>query len=65
VALVPHSTHTFPLCLYEIDEGGPTDANKASAGRQWEEMWENDDYENEYYYVSQLFELNWQPRVMG
>ncbi|KAH8910665.1 hypothetical protein BR93DRAFT_934273 [Coniochaeta sp. PMI_546] len=32
--------------------------------RQWEEIWESDDYENEYYYVSQLFETNWQPRVM-
>lgn len=32
--------------------------------RQWERLWESDDYENEYYYVSQLFEQNWQPRTM-
>lgn len=37
---------------------------RAAAERQWEEMWKTDDYENEYYYVSQLFETNWQPRVM-
>lgn len=41
------------------------DANERPAERQWEDMWENDDYENEYYYVSQLFELNWQPRIMA
>ncbi|KAK3328841.1 hypothetical protein B0H66DRAFT_571609 [Apodospora peruviana] len=33
--------------------------------RQWEDMWKRDDYENEYFYVSQLFEQNWQPRTMA
>lgn len=33
--------------------------------RHWEEIWASDDYENEYYYVGQLFERNWQPRVMA
>ncbi|KAK0618456.1 hypothetical protein B0T17DRAFT_509996 [Bombardia bombarda] len=32
---------------------------------QWEEMWDGEDYENEYYYLSQLFEPNWQPRTMA
>ncbi|KAB5580837.1 hypothetical protein GE09DRAFT_453314 [Coniochaeta sp. 2T2.1] len=32
--------------------------------QEWQDLWENDDYENEYYYVSQLFEANWQPRIM-
>lgn len=41
------------------------DANAGLAERQWEEMWKTDDYENEYYYVGQLFETNWQPRVMA
>lgn len=34
-------------------------------GRQWQDLWEVDDYENDYYFVSQLFEQNWQPRTMG
>lgn len=42
-----------------------TDANQCVAEGHWEELWESDDYENEYYYVSQLFEANWQPRVMA
>ncbi|KAB5536676.1 hypothetical protein GE09DRAFT_336148 [Coniochaeta sp. 2T2.1] len=33
--------------------------------QEWQDLWENDDYENEYYYVSQLFEANWQPRIMA
>ncbi|KAL2023444.1 hypothetical protein VTK56DRAFT_2440 [Thermocarpiscus australiensis] len=32
---------------------------------EWEDLWARDDYENEYYYVSQLFEHNWQPRTMA
>lgn len=31
---------------------------------EWEELWRTDNYEDEYYYVSQLFEKDWQPRVM-
>jgi len=34
------------------------------ADRQWEDIWHEEEYENEYYYVSQLFEQNWQPRTM-
>jgi hypothetical protein len=45
-----------------VDDCG---ANKVDAERHWEEMWESDDYENEYYYVSQLYETNWQPRIMA
>ncbi|KAK3935992.1 hypothetical protein QBC46DRAFT_38398 [Diplogelasinospora grovesii] len=33
--------------------------------KQWQELWEADDYENEYYYVCQLFHENWQPRAMA
>lgn len=32
--------------------------------RRWEQVWHDSEYENEYYYVSQLFEQNWQPRTM-
>jgi hypothetical protein len=32
--------------------------------REWEALWLSDAYEHEYYYVSQLFERNWQPRIM-
>ncbi|KAK5663658.1 hypothetical protein OQA88_4089 [Cercophora sp. LCS_1] len=32
--------------------------------RQWQDLWQGEEYENEYYYVSQLFEPNWQPRIM-
>ncbi len=46
----------------------PISANHApstlSVERQWEELWASGDYENDYYYVSQLFEPNWQPRYM-
>jgi hypothetical protein len=34
------------------------------AEREWEALWLSDAYEHEYYYVSQLFERNWQPRIM-
>ncbi|KAL2134508.1 hypothetical protein VTI74DRAFT_11619 [Chaetomium olivicolor] len=33
--------------------------------KEWEELWQQDDYENEFYYVSQLFEHGWQPRTMA
>ncbi|KAK3341164.1 hypothetical protein B0T25DRAFT_464856, partial [Lasiosphaeria hispida] len=33
--------------------------------RHWEDLWHEENYESEYYYVSQLFEQNWQPRTMG
>jgi len=32
--------------------------------RRWEGLWHEDGFEDEYYYVSQLFEQNWQPRTM-
>ncbi|KAK3394467.1 hypothetical protein B0H63DRAFT_499022 [Podospora didyma] len=32
--------------------------------RYWETLWREEKYEDEYYYVSQLFEENWQPRIM-
>jgi len=32
--------------------------------RQWEDVWHEENFEDEYYYVSQLFEQNWQPRTM-
>lgn len=31
----------------------------------WERVLAREDYEDQYYYVSQLFEPNWQPRVMA
>jgi hypothetical protein len=34
------------------------------AEKEWEELWLQDDYEHEFYYVSQLFEHGWQPRSM-
>lgn len=34
------------------------------AEEEWESLWRSDDYENEYFYVSQLFAHNWQPRIM-
>ena len=30
----------------------------------WQDLWDGDDYENDYYFISQLFEPNWQPRNM-
>ncbi|KAK3309555.1 uncharacterized protein B0T15DRAFT_387850, partial [Chaetomium strumarium] len=33
--------------------------------REWQDLWLLDAYENEFYYVSQLFEPNWQPRTMA
>lgn len=34
------------------------------AEEEWEGLWLRDEYEHEYYYVSQLFEQNWQSRTM-
>jgi hypothetical protein len=33
--------------------------------KEWERLWTHDIYEDEYYYASQLFEHNWQPRTMA
>ncbi|KAK4153399.1 hypothetical protein C8A00DRAFT_33883 [Chaetomidium leptoderma] len=33
--------------------------------KEWENLWAHDVYEHEHYYVSQLFEHNWQPRPMA
>jgi hypothetical protein len=32
--------------------------------RGWKDVWDEENYEDQYYYVSQLFEQNWQPRTM-
>jgi len=32
---------------------------------QWEGLWSQQNYEDEYYYLSQLFEQGWQPRIMA
>ncbi|KAK4097515.1 hypothetical protein N658DRAFT_433826 [Parathielavia hyrcaniae] len=32
---------------------------------EWKTLWAHDEYENEFYYLSQLFEHNWQPRTMA
>ncbi|KAK0657484.1 hypothetical protein B0T16DRAFT_452940 [Cercophora newfieldiana] len=32
--------------------------------RRWQGLWDEEDFVDEYYYVSQLFEQNWQPRTM-
>jgi hypothetical protein len=37
---------------------------KIATEAHWEELWQAAEYENEYYYVSQLYEQNWQPRMM-
>ncbi|AEO53179.1 hypothetical protein MYCTH_2294181 [Thermothelomyces thermophilus ATCC 42464] len=37
----------------------------AKKKEEWEKLWAHDEYEHEYYYVSQLFEHNWQPRTMA
>ncbi|KAL2144790.1 hypothetical protein VTI28DRAFT_8552 [Corynascus sepedonium] len=37
----------------------------AKKKEEWERLWAHDEYEHEYYYVSQLFEHNWQPRTMA
>lgn len=55
--------------LAELDEDamsfvGLTRQFASEHKQEWEDMWREDDYENDYYYVSQLFEQNWQPRVM-
>lgn len=33
--------------------------------RYWESLWAGDAYENEYYYLSQLYEAGWQARLMA
>ncbi len=44
----------------------PLDARRANttAEKKWERLWATDDYEDDYYFVSQLFEFNWLPRDM-
>ncbi|KAK3905192.1 hypothetical protein C8A05DRAFT_41853 [Staphylotrichum tortipilum] len=37
----------------------------AKQRKEWEELWRREAYEQDYYYVSQLFEQNWQPRTMA
>jgi len=31
----------------------------------WEHLWQEERYGDDYYYISQLYEQNWQPRVMA
>ncbi|KAK0734452.1 hypothetical protein B0T26DRAFT_737127 [Lasiosphaeria miniovina] len=55
--------------LAELDENairfvGETRRLASNQKQQWEDSWRRDEYENEYFYVSQLFEPNWQPRTM-
>lgn len=35
-----------------------------SKKKEWQVLWDNNDYENDYYFISQLYEVNWQPRSM-
>jgi hypothetical protein len=42
-----------------------TVSNTSAADKEWQDVWENDAYEHEFYYVSQLFEPNWQARTMA
>jgi hypothetical protein len=42
-----------------------TVSNKSVAEKEWQDLWANDAYEHEFYYVSQLFEPNWQSRTMA
>ncbi|KAJ9142120.1 Tetratricopeptide repeat domain containing protein [Pleurostoma richardsiae] len=30
--------------------------------REWEDLWHEQDFENDYYFISQLFQHSWQPR---
>ena len=59
----------FPLLpMPEPPRRHGASANRGSlprTGQQWQELWDGDKYENDYYFVSQLFEPNWQPRSMG
>jgi len=32
------------------------------AEREWEDLWHEQDFENDYYFISQLFQHSWQPR---
>ncbi|KAK2072637.1 hypothetical protein P8C59_006978 [Phyllachora maydis] len=56
--------------LAEVDE--PTVGFIKQTGRlaatqkqHWADLWEKDGYEDEFYYVSQLFERNWEKRLMA
>ncbi|KAL2270893.1 hypothetical protein VTJ83DRAFT_264 [Remersonia thermophila] len=56
--------------LAELDDEGvafvhTTRKLVAAHQKEWQEVWTSEDYENEYYYVSQLYERNWQPRTMA
>lgn len=39
-------------------------ADVTLAEPQWQKLWYDEDLVDEYYYVSQLFEPSWQPRIM-
>jgi hypothetical protein len=43
----------------------PIVSDSAALEKDWENLWAKEIYEDEYYYASQLFEHNWQPRTMG
>lgn len=32
--------------------------------KEWQALVDNDEYENDYYFISQMYEENWQPRAM-
>ncbi|OAA68489.1 hypothetical protein SPI_00684 [Niveomyces insectorum RCEF 264] len=32
--------------------------------KRWQALWETNAYEDDFYFISQLFEVNWQPRPM-
>ncbi|KAL1884291.1 hypothetical protein VTK73DRAFT_3275 [Phialemonium thermophilum] len=56
--------------MADLDESGIrfvhyTRRYAADHKREWEKLWKTNDYEDEYYYVSQLYEQNWQPRLMA
>jgi hypothetical protein len=36
--------------------------NSRHAGQEWVELRDRGEYENDYFFVSQLFEQNWQPQ---
>jgi len=55
--------------LAELDDNGLdfvryTRRIVAEHKKEWAQLWESNAYENEYYYVSQLYEQSWQPRTM-
>jgi hypothetical protein len=51
------------MCTMRGDEGALTGILRL-AENQWQELWDGKEYENDYYFVSQLFEQNWHPRSM-